>query len=260
MTDEEIILSIKTSGILNETVKAAVSRVLDRLDSGQIRVAEKVAGAWIVNEYAKMAILLHFGMTQSKRVEAGPFEWFDKVEVKHIPESLDFRLVPGAIVRHGAYIAPSAIIMPSFVNVGAFIGEGTMIDSMVTIGSCAQIGCGVHIGANSCIGGVLEPVNAAPIVIEDGAFVGASVSITEGFIVEEDAVIASGVHLTASTKIIDLTTPAHPVTYGRIPAGSVVIPGSYQTAPGILISAAIIRKKITKKTRKKVGINEILRD
>lgn len=242
-----------------DQVLSAVHEVIDALNSGNIRVSEKSGKDWVVNEYIKKAILLLFKLTNSSPIIGTNFSWFDKVPLKEIGANPLFRLAPGAIVRKGVYIGKSAIIMPSFINIGAYIGESSMVDSMVTIGSCAQIGERVHIGANSCIGGVLEPVNASPVVIEDNSFIGACCSITEGVIVEENCVIASGVHLTASSKIID-STQGNKVIQGKVPAGSVVLPGAYQGLDGTLINAAIIKKKIDANTRQKLDINEILRN
>lgn len=234
--------------------------VIQQLDQGETKVAEKINDSWSVDENAKQAILIYFMLKKSAKMYADTSEniYFDKVPLKPIPNSPSYRVVPGAIIRFGAYIGEDVVIMPSFINIGAYIGSGSMIDSMVTIGSCAQIGENVHIGANTCIGGVLEPVNSNPVIIENGCFVGANCSITEGVIVEADSVISSGIHITASTKIID-TTNGNKILRGVIPSGSVVIPGSYRLSDDVYVNAAILRKRVDRNTIDKIGINEILR-
>lgn len=234
--------------------------VIQQLDRGETKVAEKISGSWVVDESAKQAILVYFMLNKSLKMYAYVSEnrYFDKVPLKTIPDSSSYRIVPGAIIRFGVYIGNKSVIMPSFINIGAYIGDGSMIDSMATIGSCAQIGANVHIGANTCIGGVLEPLNATPVIIEDGCFVGANCSITEGIIVGANSVISSGVHITSSTKIID-TTDGNKILRGVIPSGSVVIPGSYRLSDEVYVSAAIIRKRIDQGTLDKTRINEILR-
>lgn len=229
------------------------------LDSGQIRVCEK-QGEWFVNEWVKTSILSYFKSVSSQQMG----DYYDKIPLKTSAWSMDqfiqagFRLVPGSIVRRGAYIAPSVIVMPSFINVGAYIDEGTMIDSLVTVGSCAQIGKKVHISSNVVIGGVLEPVQAKPVIIEDHCFIGAGSNILEGMIIETGAVIGAGVSLSATTKILDRATGK--ITYGRVPAHSVVVPGSYKSADGCLLACAVIVKKVDEQTRLKTSINELLRD
>lgn len=251
----------KNIKLSQEDQKNIIFEVIDNLDSGHIKIASQdVSGTWTIDGYLKQAILLYFKFLSSKLNTINELQWFDKVPLKRLSASQKFRVAPGAIIRHGVYIGDNAVIMPqSFLNIGANIGVKAMIDSLVTIGSCAQIGSNTHIGSNTCIGGVLEPINAMPIIIEDNCFIGANCSITEGIIIKKDSVIASGVHLTKSTKIID-TLDNNKIISGYIPAGSVVIPGSYQMSEGININAAIIKKKITKETREKLSINEILRN
>ena len=236
-----------------------VMDVLKEIECGKIRVCEKKDNQWHVNQWIKQAILLFFKISPS--VKMG--NYFDKVPLKTDLWTDDdfknakFRMVPGSIVRIGNYIAPSVVVMPSFINIGAYIDEGTMVDSLVTVGSCAQIGKGVHLSSNVVIGGVLEPLQATPTIIEDHAFIGAGSSILEGMIIEEGAVVASGVTLTASTKIIDRETGY--ITYGTVPSYSVVISGSYKIAETLSTQCAIIIKKVDAKTRQKTAINDLLR-
>ena len=229
------------------------------LESGSIRVCEKL-DEWTVHEWVKQAILLFFKLTQAHKIANG----FDKIPLKTEGwnaerfKSAGFRMVPGSIIRKGNYIAPSVIVMPSFINIGAYIDTGTMIDSLATIGSCAQIGKHVHISSNVMIGGVLEPIQAYPVIIEDHCFIGAGACISEGVIIETGSVIATGVNLSASTKIVDRETGN--IIYGKVPAYSVVVPGSYPTSSGCMLSCAVIIKKVDEKTRQKTAINDLLRD
>lgn len=249
-------------------VRAAVDAALAQLDSGQLRVAEKVESSWQVNEWAKKAVLLYFRLNDMRVMEGGPGvegHWFDKVPSKF--EGWDearfreagFRAVPPCAVRYSAYIAPNVVLMPSYVNLGAHVGEGTMIDTWATVGSCAQIGAHCHISGGVGIGGVLEPLQASPVIIEDNCFIGARSEIAEGVIVEEGSVISMGVYLGASTRIIDRETGA--VYYGRVPAYSVVVPGSLpgKTPESPSLYCAVIVKQVDAKTRSKTGINELLR-
>lgn len=257
-------------------VRHAVSRLLSDLDKGAIRVATKDADKWIVHEWIKKGILLSFRLNPMQRFEGAPAAaglqagWYDKVASKFQGWSEDtfaaagFRAVPGAIVRHSAYIAKDVVLMPSFVNLGAYVGEGTMIDTWSTVGSCAQIGSNCHISGGVGIGGVLEPLQANPVIIEDHCFIGARSEVAEGVIVEEGSVISMGVFLGASTKIIDRATGE--VHYGRVPAYSVVIPGTLPASAPLpdgsaapSLACAVIVKKVDAKTRSKTGINEILR-
>lgn len=252
-----------TDGDIREAVEAAILR----LDSGEVRIAEKVDGEWIVHQWLKKAVLLSFRLNPMAAIPGGPggAPWWDKIDSKFLGWGEDafkaagFRAVPGCIVRRGAYIAPGAVLMPSFVNIGARVGEGTMIDTWATVGSCAQIGRNVHISGGTGIGGVLEPLQAGPVIIEDDCFIGARSEVAEGVIVEKGAVISMGVFLGASTKIVDRATGE--VSYGRVPAYSVVVPGTLPRHDGgPSLACAVIVKRVDEKTRSKTGINELLRD
>lgn len=253
-------------------VRDAVEEALSLLDTGSARIAEKVEKQWIVHQWLKKAVLLSFRLNPMTMISGAPGggHWYDKVESKfaHWSETdftkAGFRAVPDAVVRRSAYIAPGVVLMPSFVNVGAYVGEGTMIDTWATVGSCAQIGRNCHISGGTGIGGVLEPLQAGPVIIEDNVFIGARSEVAEGVIVEEGAVISMGVFLGASSKIIDRETGE--VFMGRVPAYSVVVPGSLpsdktmgngQAAPSL--SCAVIVKRVDEKTRSKTSINELLR-
>ena len=261
---------------LNETtvgdVRDAVEEALNLLDSGSLRVCEKTRGTWMVHQWLKKAVLLSFRLNQMTTISGGPGEntpWFDKVKSKFAGwnqqsfETANFRAVPGAIVRHSAFIAEDAVLMPSFVNLGAFVGSGTMVDTWATIGSCAQIGANCHISGGAGIGGVLEPLQANPVVIEDGCFIGARSEVAEGVIVEEGAVLSMGVYLGASTKIIDRATGD--IFYGKVPSYSVVVPGSLPAidnttdTPSPSLYCAVIVKRVDAQTRSKTSINELLR-
>jgi len=253
-------------------VRDAVDAVLDGLDNGSLRVAEKRDGTWVVNQWLKKAVLLSFRLTDSAPIPGGPggASWFDKVPTKF--EGWDdarfraagFRAVPGSVVRRSAYIAPGVVLMPSFVNLGARVESGTMVDTWATVGSCAQIGRNVHLSGGAGIGGVLEPLQAGPVIIEDDCFIGARAEVAEGVIVETGAVLSMGVYLGASTKIIDRETGETFV--GRVPPFSVVVPGSLpgkplpDGTPGPSLYCAVIVKKVDARTRAKVSINELLRD
>jgi 2,3,4,5-tetrahydropyridine-2-carboxylate N-succinyltransferase len=251
----------------DRAVREAVEAAILRLDSGEERVAERVDGEWRVNQWLKKAVLLSFRLNPMEAIPGGPggAPWWDKVPSKFLgwgPDSFGqagFRAVPGAIVRRGAHIAPGAVLMPSFVNIGAYVGEGTMVDTWATVGSCAQIGRHVHISGGTGIGGVLEPLQAGPVIIEDGCFIGARSEVAEGVIVEEGAVISMGVFIGASTKIVDRASGE--VFYGRVPAYSVVVPGTLpgkEGGPGL--ACAVIVKRVDERTRSKTSINELLRD
>jgi 2,3,4,5-tetrahydropyridine-2-carboxylate N-succinyltransferase len=248
-------------------VRQPVDWALGMLDAGTVRVAEPHADGWKVNQWLKKAVLLSFRLNAMDTIPGGPggAPWWDKVPSKF--EGWDaakfgeagFRAVPGAIVRRGAYIAPGAVLMPSFVNLGAYVGEGTMIDTWATVGSCAQIGKNVHISGGTGIGGVLEPLQAGPVIIEDDCFIGARSEVAEGVVVEKGAVISMGVFLGASTKIVDRATGE--VMYGRVPSYSVVVPGTLPSANGgPHLACAVIVKRVDERTRSKTGINELLRD
>ena len=245
-------------------VRAAVERALDLLDTGQLRVAEKRDGQWRVNEWLKKAVLLSFRLYDNRVADAGYTRFFDRVPLKYA-EHTDarfraegVRVVPPAVVRRGAYVAPNAVLMPSYVNVGAWIGEGSMVDTWATVGSCAQIGRNVHLSGGVGIGGVLEPLQAAPTIVEDDCFIGARSEIVEGVIVEQGAVISMGVFIGQSTRIYDRERDE--VIHGRVPAGAVVVPGSLPATNGrYALSCAVIVKRVDAKTRARTGINELLR-
>jgi 2,3,4,5-tetrahydropyridine-2-carboxylate N-succinyltransferase len=246
-------------------VRQGVEQALELLDSGKMRVAEKREGAWRVNEWLKKAVLLSFRINDNRMVDAGYTRFFDKVPLKYAGyDEARFRadavrVVPHAVVRRGAYVAPSAVLMPCYVNIGAYVGEGAMIDTWATVSSCAQIGRNVHLSGGAGIGGVLEPLQASPTIIEDNCFIGARSEVVEGVIVEEGAVLSMGVFIGASTRIYDRERDE--VTYGRVPAGAVVVPGSLPAANGkYSLNAAVIVKRVDAQTRAKVSINELLRD
>jgi len=246
-------------------VKEAVLEALNLLDSGERRVAEKIDGDWVVNQWLKKAVLLSFRIQDNYFMKGGFTNYFDKVDSKFADyNSRDFResgvrVVPPATVRKGSYIAPNTVLMPSYVNIGAYVDSGTMVDTWATVGSCAQIGKNVHLSGGVGIGGVLEPLQAGPTIIEDNCFIGARSEVVEGVIVEEGAVISMGVYIGQSTKIFNRATGE--VTYGRIPAGSVVVSGNLPSKDGSCsLYCAVIVKQVDEKTRSKVGINELLRD
>lgn len=253
-------------------IQKAVAAVIAGLDSGELRIAEKRGGIWHVNQWLKKAVLLSFRLNPMETISGGPGggHWWDKVASKFEGwdaarfDAAAFRAVPGAIVRRGAYIAPGAVLMPSFVNIGAHVGAGTMIDTWATVGSCAQIGRNVHISGGTGIGGVLEPIQAGPVIIEDDCFLGARCEVAEGVVVEQGAVLSMGVFLGASTKIVDRATGE--IFIGRVPAYSVVVPGTLppretgSRTPAPSLACAVIVKRVDAQTRAKTGINELLRD
>ncbi len=246
-------------------VREAVWDAINQLDAGKVRVAEKKNGEWEVNQWLKKAVLLYFRIEDNQFIKGGYTNYWDKVPAKFADYNSKnfrdggFRVVPPAAVRKGAYIAPGAVLMPSYVNIGGYVDEGTMVDTWATVGSCAQIGKHVHLSGGVGIGGVLEPVQAAPTIIEDNCFIGARSEVVEGVIVEEGSVISMGVYIGQSTKIYDRETGS--VSYGRIPAGSVVVSGNLPSKDGkYSLYCAVIVKKVDEKTRSKVGINELLRD
>jgi 2,3,4,5-tetrahydropyridine-2,6-dicarboxylate N-succinyltransferase len=249
-----------------QDVKQAVDEALAGLDQGELRVAEKKDGQWQVNEWLKKAVLLSFRIEDNKVVQGGFANFYDKVPVKFSNDCFEksfqetgARIVPPATVRRGAFIANGVILMPSFVNIGAYVDSGTMVDTWATVGSCAQIGKDVHLSGGVGIGGVLEPTQAKPTIIEDRCFIGARSEIVEGVVVEEGAVISMGVFIGQSTKIYNRETGE--ITYGRVPKGAVVVPGSLPAKDGSYsLYCAIIIKQVDEKTRAKVGINELLRD
>ena len=246
-------------------VRNAVNDALTMLDNGSARVAEKKGDDWVVNQWLKKAVLLSFRLNENKIMSGGETNFYDKVEPKFASfNKEDFnkagiRVVPPANVRRGSYIAPSVVLMPSYVNIGAYVDSGTMVDTWATVGSCAQIGKNVHLSGGVGIGGVLEPLQAGPTIIEDNCFIGARSEVVEGVIVEEGAVISMGVYIGQSTKIFNRMTGE--ISYGRIPAGSVVVSGNLPSKDGSYsLYCAVIVKQVDAKTRGKVGINELLRD
>ena len=263
--DNRAELSTSTQG----EVRDAVTQTLALLDAGKARVAEPDGqGGWQVNQWLKKAVLLSFRLNENTLMGGGPGAngtWFDKVPSKFDGwgeaefKAAGFRAVPPATVRAGSYIAPGAVLMPSFVNIGAYVGEGTMVDTWATVGSCAQIGRNVHLSGGTGIGGVLEPLQANPVIIEDNCFIGARAEVAEGVIVREGSVIAMGVFLSQSTKIVDRQTGE--VRYGEVPPYSVVVPGTMASPNGgPSLAAAIIIKTVDERTRSKTGVNELLRD
>ncbi len=249
---------------LKKTAIIAIKEVIELLDSGKIRVAEKLSsGEWVVHKWIKQAILLHF-LTEENKIIDNTNCWFDKIGNKFSEwneekfRRLKIRAVPGCFVRRSAYIGTNVVLMPSFINVGAYVDSGTMIDTWSTIGSCAQIGKNCHISGGVGIGGVLEPIQASPVIIEDNCFIGARSEVAEGVVVREGSVLGIGVFIGASTKIIDRETSK--VFYGEVPPYSVVVPGSIPSKNNISTYCAVIVKKVDEKTRSKISINEILRD
>ncbi|BCL75260.1 2,3,4,5-tetrahydropyridine-2,6-dicarboxylate N-succinyltransferase [Jeongeupia sp. HS-3] len=245
-------------------LRDAVNEVINQLDKGLLRVAEKIDGAWHTHQWLKKAVLLSFRINDNVPMDGGCTQYFDKVPSKFADYSEadfragGFRVVPNAIARKGSFVGKNAVLMPSYVNIGAYVDEGTMVDTWATVGSCAQIGKNVHLSGGVGIGGVLEPLQANPTIIEDNCFIGARSEVVEGVIVEEGAVISMGVYIGQSTKIYDRETGE--VSYGRIPAGSVVVSGNLPSADGkYSLYCAVIVKKVDAKTRGKVGINELLR-
>ena len=240
-----------------------IREVVELLDKGKLRVAEPNGNAWTVNEWIKKAVIMYFPIQQMETIEVGPFEYHDKIALKRNYKSLGVRVVPPAVARYGSYISKGVILMPSYVNIGAYVDEGTMVDTWATVGSCAQIGKGVHLSGGVGIGGVLEPLQASPVIIEDGCFVGSRCIVVEGVIVEKEAVLGANVVLTQSTKIIDVSGN-EPVEYkGRVPARSVVIPGSYKKqfpAGEYSVSCALIIGKRKPSTDLKTSLNDALRE
>ena len=261
--EERDALGPKTDG----EVRQAVDEAIAALDCGDARIAQKADGEWHVNQWLKKAVLLSFRLNPMEPIGGGPggAHWWDKVPSKFAGwaekefAEAGFRAVPGAIVRRGAFVAPGAVLMPSFVNLGAYVGENSMIDTWATVGSCAQIGRNVHISGGAGIGGVLEPLQAGPVIIEDDCFIGARSEVAEGVIVERGSVLSMGVFLGASTKIVDRATGE--IRYGRVPEYSVVVPGSLPAKDGgPSLGCAVIVKRVDERTRSKTSINELLRD
>ncbi len=285
MTDADLAATVEAAWEARETVspathgawREAVDAALDGMDRGALRVAEKTARGWQVKQWLKKAVLLSFRLNDMVEIAGGPAEaehgpakWWDKVPSKFAGWSSNrfrdagFRAVPGAIVRHSAYIAPNVVLMPSFVNVGAYVDKGTMVDTWATVGSCAQIGANCHLSGGVGIGGVLEPLQAEPVIIEDNCFIGARSEVVEGVIVEEGSVLAMGTFIGATTKIVDRNTGQ--IHMGRVPAYSVVVPGSLpgrplpDGSPGPALYCAVIVKTVDAQTRARTAINELLRE
>ena len=247
----------------NEESQKAIREVIRQLDLGELRVAEPTSEGWKVNEWVKKAVVMYFPIQKMETIEVGPFEFHDKMPLKRNYAEKGVRVVPHAVAREGAYIAPGVILMPSYVNIGAYVDSGTMVDTWATVGSCAQIGKDVHLSGGVGIGGVLEPLQAAPVIIEDNVFVGSRCIVVEGVHVEKEAVLGANVVLTASTKIIDVTGETPFEIKGRVPARSVVIPGSYTKkfpAGEYQVPCALIIGKRKESTDKKTSLNDALRE
>ena len=261
--DRELIEAAAEDPSVLEDARGAIMRTIESLDKGQIRVAEKADGEWVVNAWIKQAILGYFRLGQSETMSSGPFEYFDKIPTKSDLESQQIRVVPPGTVRYGAFCEPGVIVMPGYVNIGAYVGSGTMVDTWATVGSCAQIGRDVHLSGGVGIGGVLEPAGARPVIIEDGAFIGSRCIIVEGALIEEGAVLGANTTITASTPIIDVTGPEPVEMRGRVPANSVVLPGTRpKTFPAgtFDLQCALIVGKRTESTDRKTSLNDALRE
>lgn len=249
--------------LTNEETKTSIRFVIEQLDTGKLRVAEKINNTWTVNEWIKKAVILYFIIQQMETIEVGPFEFHDKIPLKRNYKALGIRVVPHAIARYGSFIEKGVIMMPSYVNIGAYIETGTMVDTWATVGSCAQIGKNVHLSGGVGIGGVLEPVQASPVIIEDGCFIGSRCIVVEGVKIETEAVLGANVVITQSTKIIDVTQE-NPIEYkGIVPARSVVIPGSYTkkfNAGEYNVNCALIIGQRKKSTDTKTSLNDALRE
>ncbi len=249
--------------LTNEVTIESIRNVIDLLDAGTLRVAEPTDTGWQVNEWVKKAVVMYFPIQKMETLEAGIFEYHDKIPLKRDYANKGIRVVPNAVARHGAYISSGVILMPSYVNIGAYVDEGTMVDTWATVGSCAQIGKNVHLSGGVGIGGVLEPLQAAPVIIEDGAFIGSRCIVVEGVRVEKEAVLGANVVLTMSTKIIDVTGDEPVEMKGVVPARSVVIPGSYTKkfpAGEYQVPCALIIGKRKESTNKKTSLNDALRE
>jgi len=247
----------------DQNTQNAIRKVIDLLDAGELRCAEPTENGWQINEWVKKGVVLYFPIQKMETLEAGIFEYHDKIPLKKGYKEKGIRVVPHAVARHGAYIASGTILMPSYVNIGAYVDEGTMVDTWATVGSCAQIGKNVHLSGGVGIGGVLEPLQAAPVIIEDGAFIGSRCIVVEGVRVEKEAVLGANVVLTMSTKIIDVTGDEPVETKGVVPARSVVIPGSYTkkfAAGDFQVPCALIIGTRKESTNKKTSLNDALRE
>jgi 2,3,4,5-tetrahydropyridine-2-carboxylate N-succinyltransferase len=265
MQEKELIIAAwNDRALLKEKIYSdAVHTVIGELDKGELRVATPGAGGWVVNEWVKQAILLYFGLQPMQTWQVEPFEFYDKMLLKKNYKELGVRAVPHAVARYGAYLAKNVVLMPSYVNIGAYVDEGTMVDTWATVGSCAQIGKGVHLSGGVGIGGVLEPLQATPVIIEDGCFLGSRSIVVEGVIVEKEAVLGANVVLTQSTKIIDVSGSSPKECKGRVPARSVVIPGSYPKkfpAGEYHVNCALIIGQRKASTDLKTSLNEALRE
>jgi len=246
-----------------ELTISSIREVINLLDNGKLRVAEPISNGWQVNEWVKKAVVLYFPIQKMKTIEAGPLEFHDKIPLKTGYAKKGIRAVPHAVARHGAYISSGTILMPSYINIGAYVDEGTMVDTWATVGSCAQIGKNVHLSGGVGIGGVLEPLQAAPVIIEDNAFIGSRCIVVEGVRVETEAVLGANVVLTMSTKIIDVTQKKPIISKGLVPARSVVIPGSYTktfAAGNYNVPCALVIGKRKESTNKKTSLNDALRE
>lgn len=249
--------------LIDESIRKNIRDVIELLDKGKLRVAEAVDGAWKVNEWVKKAVILYFPIQKMETIEVGPFEFHDKIALKTNYKKLNVRVVPHAIARYGAFINSGVILMPSYVNIGAYVDSGTMVDTWATVGSCAQIGKNVHLSGGVGIGGVLEPVQAAPVIIEDDCFIGSRCIVVEGVKIEKQAVLGAGVTITKSTKIIDVTSEEAKEYQGVVPERSVVIPGSYAKkfpAGEYQVPCAMIIGKRKPSTDLKTSLNDALRD
>jgi 2,3,4,5-tetrahydropyridine-2-carboxylate N-succinyltransferase len=261
---DQIIQAWENRGLLkDEQYIQAIKDVIEEVDKGRLRTAEPVSDGWQVNEWVKQAILLYFGIQQMETFTLPPFEFYDKMKLKSNYKELGVRAVPHAVARYGAYLAKNVVLMPSYVNIGAFVDEGTMVDTWATVGSCAQIGKGVHLSGGVGIGGVLEPLQASPVIIEDGCFIGSRCIVVEGVRVEKEAVLGANVVLTQSTKIIDVSGSEPVETKGIVPARSVVIPGTYNKkfpAGEYGVGCALIIGQRKPSTDLKTSLNDALRD
>ena len=247
----------------DRSIQDTIREAVEMLDKGQLRIAEKIDGVWQVNEWLKKAVILYFPINDMETMECSPFEFHDKIALKHGYAAQGVRVVPHAVARYGAYLAPGVVMMPSYVNIGAYVDSGTMVDTWATVGSCAQIGKHVHLSGGVGIGGVLEPVQAAPVIVEDHCFIGSRCIVVEGVRVEEEAVLGANTVITASTHIIDVTGPEPVTLKGHVPARSIVIPGSYTKhfpAGDYQVACALIIGRRSESTDKKTSLNAALRD
>ena len=247
----------------DDNIKQTIRKIIDQLDKGEVRIAEKINSKWIVNEWIKKAVILYFPIQKMKTIQSGDIEFFDKIDLKKNYEEKGIRVVPSAIARYGSYVSKGVILMPSYVNIGAYVDSGSMIDTWATVGSCAQIGKNVHLSGGVGIGGVLEPLQAAPVIIEDNSFIGSRCIIVEGVKIESEAVLGANVVITSSTKIIDVSGSKPIESKGLIPERSVVIPGSYTkkfNAGEYQVPCALIIGKRKESTDKKTSLNNALRE